>query len=119
MVLWPVQLRCLELVFAWRDRTARLEDESTGYVLPNHMLFQASGSLCSHTHTLTPSHLHTLTSSLFHQISEILPREPQGILACCNPIPTLLRQHLQELHLLVQEARVTPLTSSVCDLQPL
>ncbi len=53
------------------------------YVLPNHMLFQ---------------------------ISEILPRESQGILACCNPIPTLLRQQIQELFHLVQQAREVSLT---------
>lgn len=81
-----VQLHCLRLLYAWRDNLARTEDESTGYVLPNHMLFQ---------------------------ISEILPREAQGVLACCNPIPTLLRQQLQEVHMLVQKARETPLNEPV------
>ena len=56
------------------------------FVLPNHMLFQ---------------------------ISEILPREPQGVLACCNPIPTLLRQQLNEVYLLVQQARETPPSDKV------
>ena len=73
-----LQLNCLKLLYSWRDHLARAEDESTGYVLPNHMLFQ---------------------------ISEILPREAQGVLACCNPIPTLLRQQLQEVFMLVQKAR--------------
>lgn len=52
------------------------------YVLPNHMLLQ---------------------------ITEILPRERQGVLACCNPIPPLVRQHLQEIHILVKQARESPL----------
>lgn len=38
-----------------------------------------------------------------------LPREPQGIIACCNPVPPLVRQQVNELHLLVQEAREMPL----------
>ena len=58
----------------------------TRFVLPSHMLFQ---------------------------ISEILPREPQGVLACCNPIPTLVRQRLNEVYLLVQQARETPPSDKV------
>ena len=52
------------------------------YVLPNHMLLQ----MC-----------------------ELLPREAQGILACCNPIPPLVRQHQMELHRILTAARETPL----------
>ena len=36
-------------------------------------------------------------------------REPQGIIACCNPVPPLVRQQVNELHLLVQQAREMPL----------
>lgn len=57
---------------------ARVEDESLGYVLPNHML------------------LH---------IADVLPREQQGIIACCNPIPPLVKQQLNELHLMILKAR--------------
>ena len=80
------QLHCLQLLYTWRDHLAREEDESPGYVLPNHMLFQ---------------------------IAEILPREAGGVLACCNPIPILLRQQQQEVFLLVRKARDTPLTDVV------
>ncbi|KAJ8021610.1 Exosome component 10 [Holothuria leucospilota] len=72
------QIHAFKLLYAWRDSIAREEDESTGYVLPNHMLFQ---------------------------ISEHLPRETSGILACCNPIPPLVMQNLPELHRLVMQAR--------------
>jgi exosome complex exonuclease RRP6 len=65
------QLHALKELYLWRDKIARQEDESTGYVLPQHMLLQ---------------------------IAESLPREMQGILACCNPIPPLVRQHLQVRH---------------------
>nr|CAB3244000.1 exosome component 10-like [Phallusia mammillata] len=75
------QMEALRLIYNWRDSMARQEDESTGYVLPNHMLLQ---------------------------IAEILPREAQGVLACCNPIPPLLRQHVSVVHRLVMDARTKP-----------
>lgn len=80
------QLYSLREFFVWRDKIARLEDESYPYVLPNHMLLQ---------------------------IAETLPREMQGILACCNPIPPLVRQHLNHLHQIVLKAREQPLIKPV------
>lgn len=80
------QLFALREIFAWRDKIARMEDESYPYVLPNHMLLQ---------------------------ISETLPREMQGILACCNPIPPLVRQHLNQIHQIVLKAREQPLIKPV------
>nr|XP_060614876.1 exosome component 10 isoform X1 [Anolis sagrei ordinatus] len=79
------QMTAFKLLFAWRDKMARQEDESTGYVLPNHMLLK---------------------------ISEELPKEPQGIIACCNPVPPLVRQQINEMHLLIQQAREMPLLKS-------
>ncbi|XP_053547418.1 exosome component 10 [Bombina bombina] len=79
------QFTAFRLLYAWRDKMARQEDESTGYVLPNHMLLK---------------------------IAEELPKEPQGIIACCNPIPPLVRQQINELCLLVQQGRETPLQKS-------
>ena len=52
------------------------------YILPNHMLLQICG---------------------------ILPREKQGVLACCNPIPPLVRQYLNEIHAIIAKARESPL----------
>lgn len=76
------QLYAFRELYAWRDKIARQEDESYGYVLPNHMMLQ---------------------------IAENLPREMQGILACCNPIPPLVRQHLHVLHQFILKAREQPL----------
>ncbi|XP_026571642.1 exosome component 10 [Pseudonaja textilis] len=81
------QLTAFRLLFAWRDKMARQEDESTGYILPNHMLLK---------------------------IAEELPKEPQGIIACCNPVPPLVRQQLNEMHLLICQAREMPLLKSEC-----
>ncbi|XP_076859303.1 exosome complex component 10 [Brachyhypopomus gauderio] len=76
------QLVAFRLLYGWRDKLAREEDESTGYILPNHMLTK---------------------------IAEELPKEPQGIVACCNPTPPLVRQQLNELHQLIKQAREIPL----------
>ena len=43
------------------------------------------------------------------QISENLPREMQGILACCNPVPPLVRSNLLQLHQIILKAREQPL----------
>ncbi|CRL00784.1 CLUMA_CG014038, isoform A [Clunio marinus] len=80
------QLTALKEIFAWRDKIARLEDESYSYVLPNHML------------------LH---------IADTLPREMQGILACCNPIPPLVRQQLNNIHQIVLKARDQPMIKAL------
>ncbi|KAH8310716.1 hypothetical protein KR044_002721, partial [Drosophila immigrans] len=82
------QLHALRGIFEWRDTTARQEDESYGYVLPNHMMLQ---------------------------IAESLPREMQGILACCNPIPPLVRQQLHTLHQIVLQAREQPLVKPILE----
>ncbi|XP_060787510.1 exosome component 10 [Neoarius graeffei] len=76
------QLTAFRLMYAWRDKLAREEDESIGYILPNHMLTK---------------------------IAEELPKEPQGIIACCNPVPPLVRQQVNELHQFIRQAREIPL----------
>lgn len=76
------QLHAFRELYAWRDKMARQEDESCVYVLPNHMLLQ---------------------------IADNLPREIQGILACCNPIPPMVRQNLHVLHQYILRAREQPL----------
>lgn len=86
------QLYALKELMAWRDRVAREEDESTGFVLPKHMMLQ---------------------------IADVLPREMQGILACCSPIPPLVRQHLLYLHEIIRKAREVPLSSLQNHGQPL
>ena len=39
------QMVALKEVYDWRDKTARQEDESPGYVLPNHMMIKICGEL--------------------------------------------------------------------------
>lgn len=39
------------------------------------------------------------------KISEMLPKESSGILACCSPIPPLVRQCLHEINHIVKISR--------------
>lgn len=80
------QMYALLELHKWRDLTAREEDDSVDYVLPKQMLFN---------------------------IAEKLPREMQGILACCNLIPPLVRQNLLKIHKIVLKAREQPLVKSI------
>ncbi|XP_050071872.1 exosome component 10 [Anopheles maculipalpis] len=75
------QMYAFREILYWRDQMARLEDESAGYVLPQHMAFD---------------------------IASKLPREMQGIIACCTPVPSLVRQHLHTLHQIILKARDLP-----------
>uniref|UniRef100_A0A2M4BBY9 Exosome complex component 10 homolog n=1 Tax=Anopheles marajoara TaxID=58244 RepID=A0A2M4BBY9_9DIPT len=75
------QMYALREILYWRDKIARQEDESPGYVLPQHMALD---------------------------IASKLPREMQGILACCTPVPSLVRQNLHALHQIMQKARELP-----------
>jgi len=72
------QLFSLKEIYSWRDKMARVEDESVHFVLPNHMMLK---------------------------ISSELPREMQGIMACCNPVPPMVRQNLGALHSIILAAR--------------
>jgi len=78
------QLFCLKEIFTWRDKVARVEDESVHFVLPNHMMLK----ICTE-----------------------LPREMQGILACCNPVPPLVKMNLGALHTIVHASRDKQLLS--------
>lgn len=76
------QMDALKSLYAWRDGVARHQDESTSYVLPNHMLLQ---------------------------ICEILPKEPSGIIAVCVPLPPMVQSHIDDIHRLILKSRQIPL----------
>ncbi|XP_012257874.2 exosome component 10 [Athalia rosae] len=82
------QLYALRELHKWRDMISRQEDDSIGYVLPNHMLLN---------------------------MAESLPREMQGILACCNPIPPLVRQNSLWLHKIILKAREQPMIKPILE----
>ena len=74
----PLRREIAKELYAWRDRTAREQDESCEYVLPSAMLFQ---------------------------ISDRIPDGKHGILACCNPIPPLLMSNIDEVVLALEQAK--------------
>ncbi|CAL8095562.1 unnamed protein product [Orchesella dallaii] len=76
------QLYAFTEIYKWRDGIAREKDESLGFVLPNHMLLT---------------------------IAESLPKEMNGILACCDPVPQLIHANLGKIHKIVTTARELPL----------
>eukprot|EP00041_Stephanoeca_diplocostata_P042704 m.11373 g.11373 ORF g.11373 m.11373 type:complete len:773 (+) comp8531_c0_seq2:158-2476(+) len=59
-------LHVFKALFDWRDQTARDEDESIRYVLPDHMLFD---------------------------LADVCPREATQVVACCTPTPPLVRMN--------------------------
>ena len=42
-----------------------------------------------------------------------LPREAQGIAACCNPVPEMVKKHVLEIHKIVYKARDQPLILNI------
>jgi len=73
------QSAVLKSLFEWRDFTARQEDESIRYVLPNHMLIK---------------------------IAELLPRESLELFSCCNPHPSpLLKSNAHDVIKIIQDAQ--------------
>ncbi|KAJ2756204.1 exosome nuclease subunit [Coemansia pectinata] len=76
--LTPAQFSVLRALHAWRDACARDEDESTRYVLPNHMLFALA------------------TKS---------PADVPALLAACHPTPPPVRMHAADLVALIARAR--------------
>ncbi|KAJ1939729.1 exosome nuclease subunit [Kickxella alabastrina] len=74
----PVQMAVLRALHQWRDTCAREEDESTRYVLPNHMLYA---------------------------LADRMPTEPAALLAACQPTPPLLRLYASDVARLVVQAK--------------
>ncbi|KAI8922750.1 ribonuclease H-like domain-containing protein [Entophlyctis helioformis] len=66
-------------IHGWRDHTARKEDESLRYVLPNHML---------------------------QTISRVMPTDVPAVLSCCSPTPPLVRLYAKEIAALVEHTVV-------------
>jgi ribonuclease D len=75
------QLNVFKAIHQWRDHVAREQDESTRYVLPNHMLFQ---------------------------IAQEMPTQSSSVLNCCHPIPPLVRQHANDIAIMVERVKKDP-----------
>ncbi|KAJ3075148.1 Exosome component 10 [Rhizoclosmatium hyalinum] len=83
LALTPLQLAVYKALHAWRDRTARIEDESVRYVTPSPMLVS---------------------------IASEMPTDMKSLAACCHPMmPNLLKVYAQDVLLLIEKTRVSEL----------
>ncbi|CAO3633319.1 unnamed protein product [Cunninghamella blakesleeana] len=73
------QLAVFKALHHWRDTTARQEDESIRYVLPNHMLFT---------------------------LVERMPIDSPGVIGCCNPCPPSIKMNAQVIAMLIQRTKM-------------
>eukprot|EP00698_Gefionella_okellyi_P025025 TRINITY_DN9028_c0_g1_i1.p1 TRINITY_DN9028_c0_g1~~TRINITY_DN9028_c0_g1_i1.p1 ORF type:complete len:836 (+),score=201.80 TRINITY_DN9028_c0_g1_i1:41-2548(+) len=64
------QLRVLARLYQWRDEQARQHDESVRYVMPNQMMLA---------------------------MAERMPTNQDAVMACCTPVPPLVRIFAQEI----------------------
>eukprot|EP01133_Synstelium_polycarpum_P003459 gene3459-3934_t len=76
----PVQMRLFKILFYWREKVARDEDESVRYVLPNAMILL---------------------------IVEKQPSTVTDLLGCCSPVPPYLKVHAHELLLEFTKAKAS------------
>lgn len=72
------QVEVFSAVYNWRDTICRLEDESTRYVLPNHMILQ---------------------------LADKMPEDDRGLQAACIPIPPLVKMNMPELLAVIKKAK--------------
>ena len=72
------QARIFAALYEWRDRIARVEDESIPYVLPNRVLYRITLAM--------PSTVDLLTQT-------------------CNPLPPIVRSRMDELVRIINAAR--------------
>lgn len=79
--LSSTQLRVFKALHLWRDRVARLEDESVRYVLPDHQLFE---------------------------LASVMPTEQARVLACCQSAGPLVRLHIQGIIEAIEGGQVVP-----------
>jgi exosome complex exonuclease RRP6 len=84
----------LRAIHSWRDHIARKEDESTRFVIPNHMLIN---------------------------LARFMPTNEKDVTAGCSPAPSLVRLFAKELATIIEQAVkcskllavVSPLQSSI------
>ncbi|CAF5115328.1 unnamed protein product, partial [Rotaria magnacalcarata] len=52
---------------------------------------------------------YVLPDLLLIHLAELLPKDPQGIRACCKLVPELVEKNLEEIHRLLMQAIEKPL----------
>jgi ribonuclease D len=72
------QLNVFSAIYNWRDKEAREHDESTRYVLPNDLLWE---------------------------LSLKMPTDQTSFLACCKPVPPLIKDKTEDLIKIIGQAK--------------
>lgn len=75
-----LQQQVFNTLYLWRDRVAREEDESTGYVMPNHVLIK---------------------------LTKQLPTRSDHLFRACHPVPPFVRKHAHELTTMVAAEKIS------------
>ena len=78
--LSPPEKRVFAALYDWRDRTARTEDESTGYVLPNKMLLS---------------------------LARAMPQTINDMSSCIHPIPDIVRRYASDVMDIISQAETS------------
>lgn len=77
-VLTDLQQQVFLQLYHWRDRIARAEDESTAYVLPNHILIK---------------------------LTKFMPTKSDQLFRTCHPVPALVRKHAHTITTMIASAK--------------
>jgi len=58
---------------------------------------------------ILPRFIKKIKQFSIHLIYQIFFREPQGVRACCNPVPLLVHHNLHDIHQIILQVRDIPL----------
>eukprot|EP00850_Spirogloea_muscicola_P010843 SM000065S20192 [mRNA] locus=s65:263503:269381:- [translate_table: standard] len=87
------QLAVLAGLYRWRDAVARREDESTGYVLPNHVLLRLAEQMPGSVHALLKSvRRFPLVAKNAQAVLEVIVRTREAVHLHVPPPPLLSRR---------------------------
>eukprot|EP00850_Spirogloea_muscicola_P003222 SM000013S26391 [mRNA] locus=s13:177136:182923:- [translate_table: standard] len=87
------QLAVLAGLYRWRDGVARKEDESTGYVLPNHLLLRLAEQMPGSVHALLKSvRRFPLVAKNAQAVVEVIVRAREAVHLHVPPPPLLSRR---------------------------
>lgn len=112
-----VQREVYRAVHAWRDRTAREEDESTRYVLPSCLLlcfgvirWRAHARLCCR---------YVLANHFVFQLAERPPNDMAALLHMFHSVPPVIRRRAKELLGCIRVALKRGLTATTPQTPPI
>lgn len=92
LVYTDPQLRTMKALMQWRDLKAREEDESLGFVMPNHVLIN---------------------------ICNAMPLDSARLLDCCRPATPLIRAATSDIIKLIHQSQLLPSSPTTVPMTPM